>query len=148
MAQTVLALAALCCVVFVSLNVQRSGHRRALQTLKSEVEAHATSVGAQLLDRAGTLPFDGPAVGPGTPLERVPSLDQWDGRSGTAEVPAGQDTLRFQVRARVEPVVKNGGAFVPAPAAASAPFRKLTLSVEGRLSVSTTVERVYADLSR
>lgn len=145
MSQTVLAICALACIAFLSLNTRRAGHHFRSEASKAEVEARAASVGSELLDLAATLPFQGP-TGPGADLERVLSLDAWNGRTTRVRVPAGDDSLEFAVRAVVDPVGKLGDTFVPTTA--PTPFRRLRLSVTGEQGAAVSVERVYSEVVR
>lgn len=146
MSQTITSLAALGCIVVYSVGSQRSSHERVLQNIRTQVEAHAVEIGADLLDLAGTLPFDGSAAGSAVSFDAADTLDQWDGLSEVVEVATADDTLRYTVRAVVEPVERSGSGF--AVASPSAPFRRVTLAVAGDLSVAASTQRVYADLSQ
>ena len=140
MSQTFLALAALAGVLLLSLHTRSSSHEYDHWEDRGEIEAHAASVGAELLDLAGTLPFAGAA---GAGFRETHGLDAWDGLAESIGIPARGDTLWFQVRASVQPVAKSGAVFVAS--APTAPFRRVQLLVEGEMEVSAMVERVYTN---
>lgn len=146
MNQTFLTLAALGCIVAYSAQSRRASHHQDLGALRAQVEFHAAEVAAGLLDRAATLPFDAPTPGPAPTFAAAVALDQWHGHAESVGVAAGGDTLRYAVRATVVPVEKTAGGF--AVASAGAPFRRVTLVLDGDLDVSATIARVYADLDR
>ena len=145
MSQTVLAISALACIAFLSLNTRRAGHHLRIEASKAEIEARAASVGSEFLDLAATLPFHGLAA-PGVDLKAASSLDAWNGRATSVTVPAGEDSLRFVVKAAVEPVGKLGDRFEPT--LDPTPFRRLRLSVEGEQGAAVSVERVYSEAVR
>ena len=146
MSHTLLAFAALGSVAMYSIHTHKSSQQQNLNAHRTEVEAHAETLGGDLLDRAAALPFSGAGTETGVALLDAQSLDQWDGKSDTVAAPVGADTLWYTVRAAVAAVEQSGGQFVAGDD--SAPFRRVTLTIEGALSTSASVERVYADLSQ
>lgn len=134
------------CLAVLSLTTRQGQHQQALWEARSEVEARAASLAAEVLDFGGTVPFEDASGDASDALYAARSLDALDGRTEQVRVPAGADTLAFEVRTAVEAVRKDGGDFVAAEGAG--PYRRLHVWVEGPLDVEVIVERVYAELAR
>ena len=143
MAQTLLAICALACALFLSLSARKATHYRTAASQQGEVEVRIGQLGADLLDRADALPFtaDASAVPPDGTFDGAASLAGLDGLDEIMEVDGDVAPLDVRVRVEVDTVAKSGATFQTVHV--DSPFRRVRIDLTSALGTAADLERIY-----
>ena len=124
--------------------------------MKSEIEMRASGLAREIFDDLAELPFDANSSvstpieltsknsfgdGAGT-YEEASDLDDVHGKSLERSLATDSDTLSFAIGASVEYVSKQSDRYVAGTSQTY--YKRVTLTIQGPLDTSFTLERVFS----